>query len=160
MVSSDLIKRCLVGSTTSLADAGVANIAMNVPIDIQNGLGIQIWGWELEIAGAGALLGAADTWGFSAELARTLGTQERHLNDPDVISKMSKIVDQGAAGLDKMDLVFEKDMYPAIPFVGPQLHVTITNNTTGVIDVYVKVWYSTIRVNYRESMAMLQNQIF
>lgn len=159
MVSADLIKRCLVGSYTSLASGSTGNIAINVPIDIQRGMGIQIWGIEIEMSDGTWLV--VDNKDLAVVLARTLGAAERFVNDPDVIYKTKLHSELAGANSPWVeDLVRHIDLYPAIPFIGPQLHVTITNNTGATETIYVKVWFSTIRVSYQESMGMLQNQIF
>lgn len=158
MVSSDLIKRSLIGSYSSLADGNTGNIAINVPVDVQSGLGIQIWGIDIEYSD-GTWFGV-DNKSLAIVLARTTGTAERYMNDPDVIWKTKLHSELVTSGLVVRDQCLSKDMYPAIPFIGPQIHVTITNSTGATQTVYVKIWFSTIRVNYRESMSMLQNQIF
>lgn len=158
MVSSDLIKRSLLGTYSALADGSTGNIAINVPIDISNGLGIQIWGLEIEYSDG--TWHVVDNKTLAIALCRTLGSAERYVNDPDVIFKMKLHSELATNGAILADQCKQVDMYPAIPFAGPQLHVTITNNTGASQNIYVKVWFSTIRINFRESLGMLQNQIF
>lgn len=158
MVSSDLVKRSLVGSYSALADTATGNIAINIPVDIQRGIGIQIWGAEIEFSDGTWF--TTDNKTLAVVMARTLGAAERYANDPDVITKVKLHSELTTSGAILHDQVIKIDFYPAVPFIGPQLHVTITNNTGASQTVYVKIWFSTIRVNFNESMAMLQNQIF
>lgn len=150
-------KKFLVGSYASLANASNANIAINVPVDAAQGKGIQIWGVELEVYGAGALLPGTDAFSFSIEVARTAGTTERFVNDPDVIAKWKVRTD--TAGTQLFEMVKQLDMYPAVPHISPQLHVSIRNDTGDVLTVYAKVWYTDFYVSYPQAVGLLQSQV-
>lgn len=154
-------RKFLVGSYANLANLGIGNIAINVPVDAAQGKGIQIWSWEVELWFADGANGVHGAAGFDVmiTLARTAGTAERFVNDPDVIAKIHLATDNNAAGTTTMDLVRDKDFYPAVPFIGPQIHVTIDNNSGVAMWVYTKIWYTDLYISYPQAVGLLQSQV-
>lgn len=151
------VKRFLVGSYAALADAATGNIAINVPIDAAAGRMIQLWSIEVEYTDATWL--TTDNKSLTIVIARTAGTAERYLNDPDVIAKFKIHSELTTSGAIVASQVVDKDLYPAAPCMNNQLHVTITNATGATQTVYVKVWYTDLFVNMAQSIALLQSQV-
>lgn len=156
------VKRFLVGSYSSLSDGGTGNIAINVPIDAAAGRMIQIWSIEVEVEVASTIVNtwlAVDGKYLDIIVARTAGTAVRKINDPDVIAKWHWNVELATSGLVVVNTVFEKDLYPAVPLMNNQLHITVTNNTGATLNIYAKVWYTDLFVNMAQSIALLQSQV-
>lgn len=155
------VKRFLVGSYSALSDSSTGNIAINVPIDAAAGRMIQLWSIEVEFSDATWYL--VDNKTLAIVIARTAGTTERFINDPDVIAKFKihseYILTTSGSSTIVGSMVFDKDLYPAVPLMNNQIHVTITNSTGATQTVYVKIWYTDLFVNMAQSLALLQSQV-
>jgi hypothetical protein len=154
----DLVKRCLTGTYSALADGSTGNVAVNVPISVNDGLAIQVWGLDYEYTAEFAH--AAATKGIEVVLAATAGTGRRYLNDRDVLLKHSVWNMYGSnVGNTVFPRAYSLDIYPAIPYFGSQIHVTLYNDSGAAQTSYFKIWYSFIQMNQREMLTQLQNQI-
>lgn len=148
-------RKFLVGSYSALADAATGNIAINCPVG--GNQGIEILGIEVEFSDGTWFV--VDNKSLSIVVARTSGTAERYINDPDVIFKTKLHSELATNGAILHEQVIERDIYPGVPHIGPQLHVTITNSTGAVQTVYAKIWYRDYFVSMQQAVGLLQSQV-
>lgn len=156
MPFGDMVKRVVSGFNSAVATATWTDISIAVPIDITRGLGLLIWGWDLE-ANVGFL--STTTKMFKAILCKDTITAERYINDPTVIEKihLTGFADGAPASRWVFEHIFHRDLYPATPYFNNYIHVGIYQDSGSSLAVYTRIWYSVISLSQRELMGLLTN---
>lgn len=154
MPFGDMVKRVVSGMNTAVANTTWTDISIAVPIDITRGLGLLIWGWDVETT-LGYLI--ADGKTFKAILCKDTITAERFINDPTVIEKIVLESQLATNGFWVFENVMHRDLYPATPYFNNYIHCGIYQDSGGTLGVYTRVWYSVISLSQRELMGLLTN---
>lgn len=159
------VKQCLTGQYASLADAGTADIAMNIPIVAPGAMpnfrgvaqGIQLWAIECEFSDGTWFTTDDKTLTFI--LADQTVTAELYVNNRNVYFKEKLHSELTTSGAILHTQIVKQEFYPAIPFYGAQIHVGIVNASGVAQSVYVKIWYSFVTLTRDDLIGQLQNQL-
>ena len=157
MPFGDMVKRVVSGMNTAVATGTWTDISIAVPIDITRGLGLLIWGWDVEISTASFL--SVDAKVLKLILCKDTVTAERYINDPTVIEKFSFVGETDASPTSRWvhDNVLHRDLYPATPYFNNYIHVGVYQDSGGALGFYTRIWYSVISLSQRELMGLLTN---